>query len=151
LTDSWQDLSSPNADKAFTAIQILAGAPERATELVRTGLKAPAPLDAAKIRRLLADLGNDSSAVRMRASQELKALGEMVEMPIRQFLAGNPSLEAARRAEQILDALIRPPTSPERLQQLRAVEVLEKIGSTGARAILRHLTKGPPEAPLTRD
>jgi RNA polymerase sigma factor (sigma-70 family) len=151
LADSWKDLSSADAAKAFTAIRILTDAPQRATDLIRKGLKAPAPLDAAQVKRLLADLSNDSFAVRKQAAQELKALGEMVETPLRQFLAGNPSLEARKRADQILDAIIGPPASGERLQQLRAVEVLEKIGSEGAREVLRQLTKGPAEAPLIRD
>jgi hypothetical protein len=151
LGSSWKDLSSADAQKAFAAIRILADAPKRTTELLRTLLKAPAPLDAGKVRRLLADLGNDTFAVRQRASQELKALGERVEMPIRQFLAGKPSPEARKRADQLLDAIIRPPTSLERLQQLRAIEVLEKIGSEGAREVLQQLAKGPPEASLTRD
>jgi RNA polymerase sigma factor (sigma-70 family) len=151
LTDSWKDLSSPDAQKAFTAIRILVDASQRATELVRAGLKAPAPMDAAIVRQLLADLGSDTFAVRQRASQELKARGEMVEMPIRQFLAGKPSPEARKRADQLLDAILRAPASPERLRQLRAIEVLEKIGSEGAREVLRQLAKGPPEAPLTRD
>jgi RNA polymerase sigma factor (sigma-70 family) len=151
LADSWQALASPDAAKAFTALRTLVDAPERATDLVRTSLKAPAPLDAKKVQRLLTDLGSETFAVRTRASEGLTALGEMVELPLRRFLAGSPSLEAKRRAEQILGVVTRLPASPERLRQLRAVEVLEHIGTEGAREDLRHLAKGPPEAPLTRD
>jgi RNA polymerase sigma factor (sigma-70 family) len=151
LNNCWKDLSSANAEKAFAAIRMLVSAPERGTELVRMRVKAAAPLDAAKIRRLFTDLSNESFAVRRRALQELQALGGMAELPLRRFLASDPSLEARTRAEQILSAIMRAPLSSERLKQLRAVEVLEKIGSGEARAIIQRLSKGAPEAPLTRD
>jgi RNA polymerase sigma factor (sigma-70 family) len=151
VAGSWNDLSSPDAAKAFTAIRVLTDAPERAIDLARTVLKAPAPLDAEKVQRFLADLGSDTFVVRRRATQELEAMGEMVELPVRQFLAGNPPLETRRRAELILGTVTRLATSPERLRQRRAVEVLEQIDGEKAREILRPLTKGPPESPLTRD
>jgi hypothetical protein len=150
LVESWQALGSADAGNAFAAIRTLVSAPERAADLIRTKLKVPVPLDAASVQRLLAELGSDSFAVRARASQELTALGDMVETPLRRFLAENPPLEAKRRAEQILAAVVGP-ISAQRLRPLRAVEVLEIIGDDGARAVLRRLAKGPPEASVTRE
>jgi RNA polymerase sigma factor (sigma-70 family) len=148
LADSWNNLSSPDAQKAFAAIRTLVEAPERAIKLIRARVKAPAPLDVARVRRLLTDLDSDTFAVRARATRELQALGEMAEMPIRRLLAGKPSLEATRRAERLLDAIIQARRSGE---QLRAVEVLERIGNEEAREVLRQLSKGPPEAFFTQD
>jgi WD40 repeat protein len=151
LADSWKDLSSPDAQKAFTAIRTLVEAPDRAIALIRARVKSPTPLDAARVRRLLGELDSDTFAVRDRASRELQALGEMAEVPIRRFLVGKPSLEPARRAERLLDAVNQSRRSGELLRKMRAVEVLERIGSEEAREVLRQLGKGPAEAALTRD
>jgi RNA polymerase sigma factor (sigma-70 family) len=148
LAGSWNDLSSPDAQKAFAVIRTLVAAPRRATEMIRARIKAPAPPDAAWVRRLLAELDSDTFAVRERASRELQALGELAETPIRRFLAGKPSLEATRRAERLLDAITQARRSG---MYLRAVEVLERIGSEEAREVLRQLGKGPTDSTLTRD
>jgi WD40 repeat protein len=152
LTRCWKDLASADAQKAFTAIRILTNAPDRAIDLARAGLTIPAaPPDAARVRQLLTDLDSETFAVRARAERELQALGEVVETPIRRFLARKPPLEPRKRAERLLEAILRARTSPERLQQRRAVEVLENIGDKGACEVLRRLAKGPLEADLTRD
>jgi hypothetical protein len=41
--------------------------------------------------------------------------------------------------------------TPKRLRELRAVEVLERIAAPAARAELKRLAGGAPEAGLTRD
>jgi hypothetical protein len=41
--------------------------------------------------------------------------------------------------------------SPERLRGLRAVEVLEQVGTDGAKALLEGLAKGAPDAELTQE
>ena len=44
-----------------------------------------------------------------------------------------------------------PPKDGERLRKIRAVEVLESIGTAEAHAILKHLAAGEPKAALTRE
>lgn len=41
--------------------------------------------------------------------------------------------------------------TPYALRQVRALQVLEQIGSPGARNILKSLAQGAPAAPATRD
>ena len=79
----------------------------------------------------------------------LEALGEVAEGRLRQLLAGNPSLECRRRAELLL-AKSENALSPEQLRLIRAVVVLEWIGTTEARELLGTLAKGEPESRLTR-
>ena len=62
-----------------------------------------------------------------------------------------PSAEARRRAEEILARLSKAEPTGEALRALRAIEVLEHIGTPEASRVLETLAKGAPEARLTRD
>ena len=56
-----------------------------------------------------------------------------------------------RRAEKFLDRFDPPTPSPDRLRQLRAVELLEGIATPAVRDVLSELAKGAAEAPLSRE
>jgi hypothetical protein len=64
-------------------------------------------------------------------------------------LNGQPSPEAGKRIDAILARLQDPP-SDESLRALRAVQVLEYIGTAEARDVLRKLADGAP-ASQTRE
>jgi hypothetical protein len=96
---------------------------------------------------LLLDLDDRRFAVRQKASAELTRLGEAALPALKLALAGDVSLEARRRGQRIVDELTTP--SGDRLRGLRAVEVLENIGTQQARALLQKLATGAPEARLT--
>src|SRR5205823_5086816 len=89
--------------------------------------------------------------VREGAAKELEAVGETAAGTLRAALGEKSSLEARRRVERLLEKLRGPVTRPETLRALRAVAVLEDIGSAEARQILTTLTKGEPDARLTRE
>ncbi|MGH7224443.1 MAG: WD40 repeat domain-containing protein, partial [Gemmataceae bacterium] len=99
-----------------------------------------------RISRLLIELDSDEFTVRERATHELQKFGESAVPSLRKSLADHPSLEARRRIE---DILARQPGVD--LRKLRAIEVLEHIGSDEARQLLRTLAKGVPEARLTQE
>jgi hypothetical protein len=69
---------------------------------------------------------------------------------MRQALAGRPSPEVRRRLGELLQRL-DPLASPELLRGLRAVQVLEQVGTPEARDLLRTLAGGVPEARLTQE
>jgi hypothetical protein len=75
-------------------------------------------------------------------------MGDSVAPILRAKLAANPSLEIRRRLEQIL---ANADTTPESLQQVRALETLEHIGTAAARQTIEALSKGYAEARLTRE
>ena len=59
------------------------------------------------------------------------------------------SAEVRRRALAFLGRFDPPTPSPDRLRQLRAVELLEGIATPAARDVLSELAKGTADAPLT--
>jgi WD40 repeat protein len=143
----WRDLAEADAPQAFEAIQTLALAPAQAVPLVRERVPA---VSAAKLAALLRDLDSDTFAVRERARQELAQLGKFAEPSLRKALQEKPSLDVRRRMEELLERLDDPTSVPEHLRALRAVEVLEMIGTPEARRVLRDLAGGAPEALLTQ-
>jgi hypothetical protein len=111
-------------------------------------VKAP---DAARVKRLLADLGSERFAVRQRATDELERLAELAEPALRQLLATDPPLEVRQRLQALLKRLEWPVSDPEALRGLRALEALERIATAEARQVLTGLAGGAPDARLTRE
>lgn len=151
LREAWDDLGSSDPVRAFTGIRVLASAPDQMVPLVRAGVKPVAPVDAAAVDRLLADLTSETFATREAATAGLIAAGDAAEGKVRAYLAATPDPEGRLRAGQILVTISGPPTTAVRRRELRAVEALEWAGTAGAEELLRGLAKGAPEARLTRD
>jgi RNA polymerase sigma factor (sigma-70 family) len=108
-------------------------------------------LDAHRLAGWLADLESDQYTTRQQATEELEKLGEAVELALRSALENRPPLESRCRIRWLLDRLraerLSPP--PERLRTMRAVEVLERIGTSQARQLLDLLARGAPDVALT--
>ncbi len=74
--------------------------------------------------------------------RELLAAGADAADALRKALANDPSTEARRRIESLLNRLDKG-GDPEHLRALRAIEVLERIGTPQARDVLRQLARKP--------
>lgn len=145
----WTDLADADAAKAWRAVWGLSDAPNDALAFLRGRVKPYTLASADVTRKLLTDLDSDSFAIREAAVKRLKELGPQAEPALRSALNDKPSLEQRRRIEDLLAAAPSPP-SLEELRQLRALNVLEHIGTPEARRLLEDAAKGPPSAPLTR-
>src|SRR5262249_28351428 len=98
----------------------------------------------------IAALDDDDFATRKKAAAELEGLGELAEGALRRLVEDGPSAEARRRAEGLLEKLLGGgPASGELLRSLRALEVLEDIGTPSARQLRQTIGEGIPEARLT--
>jgi hypothetical protein len=146
---TWADLASLDAHKAHAAGWALTADPG-AVAFVRQHLAPARPADAVRLKQLLADLGSARFAVRQKAMRELDALGDQAREALQARLGENPPLEVRQRVEQLLARLDGPQDRPEWLRGLRAVEVLERVGSAEARRFLEQLAGGAPGADLTR-
>jgi hypothetical protein len=101
------------------------------------------------LARWITDLDDNRFEVRERAAGELEKAGASAVGALRKALENRPTLEVRQRATQIVAKQSQ--LSPERLRQLRAVEVLEHIGTLEARQILKTLAAGAPKARLTQE
>jgi len=148
LTRLWADLGSMDAGAAHKAAAALLGSPEQAETLLAR-LRRAEPLTDEQVARLIADLDGDDLDVREKATEDLKHAAARAEKALRAALAKPPSVEVKKRAAAILKNLT--PLRPERLRSLRAVEVLEAIGSPEAQKQLERLAAGARGDELTDD
>jgi WD40 repeat protein len=138
LESLWSDLAG-DARRAYHAIHTLTAAPTQTIPFLGVRLR-PTVVDSKRIEKLLADLGGDSFVAREAASRELTRLHYRVEPMLRRALESKPSLEMRRRLQAILAGPKRP--LAEDVRALRAIAVLERIGTPEARCILEKLADG---------
>jgi RNA polymerase sigma factor (sigma-70 family) len=152
LQELWNDLGSRDAVKGYRAILSLLDSPLQAVALIRGHLHpAKEPPDRKRITELIADLDSSKFEQRQKASMELEKLGDTAEAELRKALAARPALDVQQRIERLLQKLEGPDQPADRLQSLRAVELLELLGLPASRDVLDGLSKGIAEARLTRE
>jgi WD40 repeat protein len=147
LQTLWRDLASADAARAYEAVQTLARAPAGAVPFLREHVHR---MSAERLAQLMKELDSDTFTVRTGAMKELAQMGKFAEASLRKLIAERPSVEARRRAEELLELLTDPVAMTEHLRMVRAVEALEMIGNEPARQVLRAVAAGSAEAPLTR-
>jgi RNA polymerase sigma factor (sigma-70 family) len=147
----WTDLAGKDAVAAFTALRQLSASPDQTVALIRERVRPASAPDAKRLARLLTDLQSDRFEVRRQAESDLEGLGELAEPALRQALADGPPVDLRKRLERLLENLSGAVHRAGLLRELRAVEVLELIGSAEARQALQTLAGGMPGARLTRE
>ena len=153
LDSCWSDLSDADAAKAYEAIRRLTASPGEAVPYLGKQLKPVPPVNHKRLAKFVADLDSNEFAAREAAEKELEKLGELAATVCQKAVDGKPSGEVRRR----LTALIEKQTKAElnlpadRLRAVRAVEILEQIGTKEARDELAQIARGADEASLTQD
>jgi hypothetical protein len=145
----WEELASKNPARAYAAIQELTAAGAAAVKLLAGRVQPAVAPDAAAVKKWLADLGSERFANREKARAALHRLGKAVETALRDRLAKNPAAEERARLEDLLKEIGTRTLNDETLRGIRAVQVLERIGSKEAQSLLVCLAGGAP-APLTQ-
>jgi hypothetical protein len=153
LDELWSNLAGADAVKAYRSIWLLAGAAKQTAPFLQVHLRPVPAMDDKLIAQLLADLDSDEFPVRSKARGELEKLGEIAAPALRATAAKPPSLEVRRQVDALLDKVKNEKRKPssERIRILRAVEVLERIGTAEARDVLKKLAGGAAGAILTRE
>ena len=150
LDELWKDLAG-DPQKAYQAIGMLSAAPKQAVALVKDKIKPAAGVDGQRIEKLIADLESDRFQVRQSATKELEKFGELAEPALQKAMPTLKHLECKRRVEKLLSQIANDQTpSADVVRNLRAVQVLGRIGTPEARTELERLAKGAPGDKLTR-
>jgi RNA polymerase sigma factor (sigma-70 family) len=149
---AWRDLGSDDAGHAYSAVCRMSAAGGSALTFLRAHLRPAVPLtdeQRGHIAWWIADLEAKDFAVRQHASAELERPGETAEPALRKALKERPALETQQRLEALLDK--QAGWTPQRLREIRALEVLERIATPEAQAVVAELTRGAPDRRLTRE
>lgn len=147
----WAELQDADAAKAYLAMWSLVSTGDQAVEFLSKLLQPASPTDPAKIARWIADLDHQQFAVRERATMALMQVVDQAENSMKAELEKTNSAEVRQRIRRVLDSAGDVDPSQARLREIRAVEVLETLGSPAARERLTALSRGPKGALLTRD
>jgi hypothetical protein len=151
LESLWANLADTDAAVAYQSMGKLRLSSSEVVAFVQGRLQ-PAAADPAmqkRVSELIARLGDEEFAVREKASAELANLGRSAEGALRKHLEDNPDPEIRKRAQGLAAKLQGPLQSPEALRAVRAVEILEEIGTPEARQFLSKLSQGAAEERLT--
>jgi hypothetical protein len=147
----WEAMRDSNASNAYNAMSCIVEQANRLLPYLRRQLK-PVPKDEPDwVQALFANLDSGSFEDRERASKELREEYQSVIPYILRRLQGRGPLELHKRLTSVMHENRNKPPSRERLRELRAIEVLEYIGTREAQELLRHLSQGAPEAQLTKE
>jgi WD40 repeat protein len=147
----WEALADPDAEKAGVAIEALVRSSTSAVEVIADRLIPAAPADPAAVRKWVAELDSAVFSVRDRAERALAALRELAAPALEEAVKEPLSAEHRDRLERLLARVDGVEHDPERVRALRAVEVLERIGSPESRRVLESVAAGDPQARLTRE
>jgi dipeptidyl aminopeptidase/acylaminoacyl peptidase len=144
----WHDLAS-SAGTADRAVARLTASPQAALALLKERLTPAAAPDLGGVPGLVARLDHRRFAVRDSAAGALTKLGPAARPALRRTLEAAGSEQQRRLLHQILDDVAAELADGPELQALRAVEVLERVGSAEAEELLTKLSAGAAEAPRT--
>jgi WD40 repeat protein len=146
----WKALADPDAEAMAPSLWALVRAPGHSLPLLQKELRPARLPDADRLRQLIARLGHANFNEREAASKELTRLGEISVTPLQEALQLKTlSLEQRRRIEELLPRVET--GAPSCLRELRAIEVLERIGTAEARKIVESVATGDADALLTRE
>jgi WD40 repeat protein len=151
LAAAWDALAERDAPKGESAIWALVHTSEQSVPFLRQRLNPARPAPDAETAPLIQALDGKDFKARTAAADQLRRLGELAEPALRKALAGRPSLEARRRLEELLEQSQGPGSIPDRVRSWRALEILERITTPEARALLADLAQGAPNSRLTRE
>jgi hypothetical protein len=153
LAAAWSAIRSDDPLRAERAVNELVAGNERSVALIRSKMAVVTIADGQLVALLVAQLSNAQFERRADACTRLAALGESAVPGLRQALLDPLSLDSRRRIERLIERLAAETKSPggERLRAIRALEVIEQIHSSQARAFVFALSNGMEESWLTQE
>jgi hypothetical protein len=136
----WEQLAAMDASKAYTSLMNLVAAGDAAVPYILKRMQEKPAGES--VSRLIRELDDDDVQVRNRAAQQLSLIGPPVQPEFQKVLQARPSAELRERLQILLkemDGSIV--TSIGAVRRIRALEILERIGSREAHNALSELAR----------
>jgi hypothetical protein len=147
--DAWWSTLAGSAKDAHQVMAQMLESPEHAVALFRERIQPVRSSDPVTVAKLILQLDSGSYNERVSANAALEKMGEGAAHLLKQALEDRHPLEVCRRLQILLRRY--DPMSPAALRHQRSVATLEWIGTPAARAVLRTLAGGAPNAHLTTE
>jgi WD40 repeat protein len=146
LDQTWNDLGSRDPSIAFRALWRMPLCEKLTIDIVGTRI-LPSERVREKVESYLAGLEDDDPNVRRRALEELRAVGAEAEPQLRDALLRNAGPELAERARELIDCIEAYPIASEStLRRVRAIQLLEVLGSQQSLNLLRAISRDAPSS-----
>lgn len=145
LTRAVEDLSMEDAKTGRRAMAVLLAGRQKSVRLLASHLETdgkPEGFDQ-RVERLIGELDDDDFFVREKATSELVALGPDAVPAMNAALEAKPPLEVKYRIRMVLKSANSSARKlrGQSLKRIRAIEILERIGTAEAEALLTSLAK----------
>jgi WD40 repeat protein len=147
----WEDLENHDAGGAYGAHWQFLAPGQPSIAFLGKRLQPVAAQNPKRVDELIMELDDDSPQKREQATKALASMGEVASSALRKAADNHPSLEVRRRAGRVLDALWQATPKGATLRALRAIEVLEHLGTPEARALLQRMADGEPMGRETQE
>lgn len=149
LENFWNDLANPSLPTAHRAMRAFVNTPAQAVTFLKGRLRPVAK--ECDVPKVIRQLDSNDFKIRRKAAKELEAVGAVALSGLEKALRSRPSVEFRLRAERLLTKLQKQPIPREELRGLRAIDVLEHIGTPEARAVLDTMGKGASSSGQTQE
>jgi hypothetical protein len=151
LAALWDILGYGKVETAYQAKWKFVAAGQQTITFMEKTLR-PIPKDSTSaLKEAIANLEGKHPELRDAAMNELDCHGSLAEPALREGLTDDRSPEARARIEYLLEKQKSDFPSGGLLRSLRAIEVLEQIGTPQARQLLESIAAGHPQAALTQE
>ncbi len=147
----WELLADADPAVAQRAFAALLADPDAAVKLFEKHLPPAAVLPDAELTKRIAELGSPDFATREAATKALAAVADQAEEKLRAALKSSTAAEQRERLEQLVGRAGHLVADRDRLRQVRAVEILERVGTPAAAGLLKKYAAGAAGAVLTRE
>jgi WD40 repeat protein len=149
--EAFRLLGSSDASNAQRGMEYLYRRPAEAVKQCAERITQKAGTPVERITKLIGDLASEDFPVRQAALKTLEAVGGEAAAELRQAAEKSGSPEVRKLAGEALTKIEASAPSADDLRGLRAVEVLENIGTAEARALLTRWAAGPAGQRLTSE
>ena len=140
--DRWTALRNVGGSDLSRLMVAMIHEPDRTVPLLAERLEPVRGPDAKTLDKWVKHLDSQQFVQRESAMKTLAELGELAEPALRAAMKQPNTVEFKLRARQLLQKLDQPESQPDRLRRFRSIEILERIGTPEARAILTRLAEG---------
>lgn len=152
LAALWTELMKDDTTAAYKAFWKLADSPaQMVVPFLHGRLKPAAGPDPGLVKNLIAELGDDDFEKREAAHGRLRTFGTLVAPDLREAARSSGLPEIRKRAGELIEKMREPIPSGESLRSIRAVAILERIGTVEAQNALRVLARGAAGARETEE